>query len=442
MTRSMRYSCSFTATFLKITGFLLILLALTSSAFGSHFIDVAKDVLAESPEINIAKQDMDIAANEKDIVRASYLPQLDLSIKAGGKAENYADSDNDYGEFSSKVALSQDIINMPQFYEIRSSDSRYDKAVADYIKTQQDLLLELALNWSEYWRTLQRFETGQQDVEILSAYLEGAKTRFEAGDLTITDVWLAESKLHGSKAKLLRFTREVDRARESLIKTTGKKVPEEIELISFSEQNRSFPSLATAMEHHPALQPLFAELEALKQDVKREQSGHLPTLATVASYEYQPEGEYDSNRYPYNEGYVGLELNFDLYSGGETSSRTQKAVGNKIRQGFEISDVKREITRKILTAQSNYEQSSEELQLAETRLQFAKQTLEGMIEELDIGTRTSVDVFLSQEEMTSARLEVIDAKEQHTRFIFDYLHALGILNIETLESSLTIAVYE
>ena len=411
------------------------------SAHGAQFIDVAQSVLAESPEIHISRQDMEIAATEKKIVRSSYLPQLTFNIEGGGVTENYSDNDNDYGELSTTIALSQNLIDMPQLYEIRSSDIRYKKAVANYIQAQQNILYELALNWSEYWKNLHRLETGHKDVDILSAYLEGAKIRFEAGDLTITDVWLAESKLQGSKAKLLRYTREVERAKEALQKTTGTPAPKSIDLISFNENNQLFPSLDRALAYHPFLQPLLAEQQALDQDVKREKAGHLPTLATVARYKYQPAGEYDSERYPYNEGYVGIELNLDLYSGGGTSARTKKALGNKIRQGFEIADVKRELTRKILTAQSNYQQSGEELLLSERRLQFAKQTLEGMIEEFQTGTRTLVDVFLSQAEMTTARLEVIDAKEQHTRFIFDYLHALGLLNIETLQSSLTLWVY-
>ena len=426
----------------KVATIVSLLLFSASTTQGSEFIDTAKDVLAESPQIHIAKQNMEIAEAEKKITRASYLPQLSLNIEGGGMSESYSDGNNDYGEFNSTVALSQDIINMPQFYEIRSSESRYEQAAAVFIQAQQDILLELALNWSEYWKSLHRYETGQKDVEILSAYLEGAKIRFEAGDLTITDVWLAESKLHGSRAQLLRYTRAIDQAKEALQKTTGKTAPKEVNLINLNDQQQSFPSLATALEYHPSLQPLLAERIALEQNVKREKAGHLPTLATIARYKYQPAGEYDSDRYPYNEGYVGLEFNLDLYSGGETSSRTQKAIGNKIRQGFEITDLKREITRKILTAESNYEQSNEELKLAKMRLQFANKTLEGMIEEFNTGTRTSVDVFLSQAEMTSARLEVVDATEQHTRFIFNYLHALGLLNIETLQSSLTIWVYE
>lgn len=441
MTMLLGFSLKTSATIPRLISILCLLLSGATNVYGSQFIDVAKTVLTESPTLHIARQDMEIASAEKKIVRSSYLPQLSLNIEGGGMTEDYSDTNNDYGELSTTVALSQDLIDMPQVYEVRSSDKRYKKAAANYIQAQQDILLELAINWSGYWKSLRNFETGSQDVDILSAYLNGAKTRFEAGDLTITDVWLAESKLQGSKAKLLRYTREIDRTREALQKTTGFPAPEDIDLISFNNKQQSFPTLESALEYHPFLQPLYAELEALKQDVKREQAGHLPTLATVARYKYQPAGEYNSERYPYNEGYVGLEFKLDLYTGGETSSRTQKAIGNKIKQGFEIADVKRELTRKILTTQSNYEQSSEELQLSEKRLEFAQKTLEGMIVEFDTGTRTSVDVFLSQAEMTSARLEVTDAKEQHTRFIFDYLHALGLLNIETLQSSLTLWVY-
>ncbi|BHH85241.1 TolC family protein [Desulforhopalus sp. 52FAK] len=442
MTMLLGISHQVSGNILRFVTLLSLLLFAVSTVHGSQFIDTAIGVLAESPQIHIARQDMEIAASEKKIVRASYLPQLSLNIEGGGMSESYSNSGNDYGEFNSSVELSQDLINIPQLYQIRSSDSRYKKAAATFIQAQQDILLELALNWSAYWKSLRRYETGKKDVEILSAYLNGAKIRFEAGDLTITDVWLAESKLHGSRSKLLRYTREVDQAKEALQKTTGKTAPKEVDLIHLTEQKQSFPSLVTALEYHPKLQPLLAERTALEQDVKREKAGHLPTLATVAHYTYQPAGEYDSDRYPYNEGYVGLELQLDLYSGGKTNSRTQKALGSKIRQGFEITDLKRELTRNILTAKSNYNQSGEELHLAKKRLEFAQKTLEGMIEEFDTGTRTSVDVFLSQAEMTSARLEVVDATEQHNRFIFNYLHALGLLNIETLQSSLTLWVYQ
>lgn len=79
-----------------------------STSYGSHFIDTAKEVLAESPSNHIARKDMDIAAAEKKIVRATYLPQLSLEIESGRVSENYDD-----GEFRSAVTLSQYIINVP-----------------------------------------------------------------------------------------------------------------------------------------------------------------------------------------------------------------------------------------------------------------------------------------------------------------------------------------
>lgn len=425
-------------TFLSLTikikfQIVLFVFFFTTSSFGSDFLHFAEEALKVSANLKIAREAVDLAASDKGVAISTYLPQLTGTLKLGATREDYQDSTTDYNDQSAEINLTQDILNISKLYSIKSARQQINLSEAEFQSVYQDMLQEYSNVWLLCWKSQSQFEVASQNVKILKSYLESEKTRYDAGEINITDVRLAETRYQAAVSQKIRFQREQNRANELFREITAKNPPRIINLPVVRIELLQLPGIEDAIEQHPKIKVLNAKQKINKTDIKKNKMEHMPVLQLKAKYMHQIEGEYQDTRYPYDESYVGVELNVPIFSGGRTSNNVEKALIRKKQQTFRLADMKLELKRMIQTAVSDMNQSKEELISADKQVVFSTETLKSMAEEYEAGTRTSVDVFLSQSDMISARLTLIYAKEENSRFLFKYLHALGVLTIDIIK---------
>lgn len=417
---------------LLIAVFIITVLS-SSHSLAADFLDIAVATIEKSPEVNIALKDIELAEADQSISLSGYLPQLTMKAEAGTAREEYQDDLNTYEDLSASVNLSQELLDMSKIYGIKGADKRFDGAAASLIEVKQDVLLELLMKWGEYWKAKRQQEVNKENLDILNSYRDAAKTRFDAGELTITDVRLAESRYQTALSQKLLFLREERSAKEALEQRMDSLPPSDVALFELDIDAVTFPEIEEIIQVHPSMVPMKIELLGREIDIQEQRAKHLPTLKTVARYKYQGQGEEESSRYSYDEGYVGLELNLPIYTGGNVSSQVKKTLSKKSQQLQKIHELRLQLSRDIQTAKSDFEHGAAEEEVTKKRLEYAEETLKWMTEEFDAGTRTSVDVFLTQSDMINAKLDLVATHEQAVRFAFRYLYSMGMLNINTLK---------
>ncbi len=404
-----------------------------SPCFSDPFVDIASSLISRSPEVRIALKDLELARTEKSIAMAKYLPTVSGTVGTGENRETYQDQSNHYSDLSAGLSLSQEIFNMSKLHGIKGAEKRIDTARAKIEQAKQAVIMELALAWGAYWKALRQSEVSDEDISILEDYLESSKTRYAAGVLTITDVRLARTRLQGAQSQKIIFSRQVHRTREALREIIKMPVPAKVNLFIAALAETTLPDPGRLVQTHPAVRPLMIEVSALDEDIDREKADRLPTVQLTSTYTYEWDGEYRSSRYPHEESRIGVELNLPIYTGGSVTHNIRKAAQKKQRHLIALQEKRDEIMRDARAATFDLEQSARELAITRKQLEFARQTLSAMNEEYELGTRSSVDVFLAQADMINSKLSLISAREQHARFIFAYLFALGQLDIPILK---------
>lgn len=406
----------------------------SSLSLSNPFINTAKKVIKESPEIQIAVKDKKIAITIAKKALSQYLPQVSGTIDGSIISEEYEDSLNEYNELSSTLSISQDIVNVQKIYAIKAAKRRIKFAEEKLRQIKQEVLIKYALAWISYWKALRQMEISEENVRILDKYRKKSKVRYDVGELTITDVRLAKTRFQGALYQKSRFARDLYRAKKVLKEMIKTSVPDQVKLFRFIIDKKSLHDINTLIANHPAIKPMLSELSALEFDIKQQRSAHLPTLELYSSYKYQLEGEYSESKYPYQEGSIGFEVNIPLYSGGSINHSTSEVIKRKQQQVLKIKQVKDTLLRDIRSSIFDLEESVREIKIALRQLGFANETLKGMNQEFDMGSRTSTDVFLVQADMINSKLALISAKEQHARFLMNYLYAIGKLDIAFLKS--------
>ena len=139
---------------------------------------------------------------------------------------------------------------------------------------EQDILLAAALAYFDVWEAKEQVALQQNSVEVLTRERQAAQDRFDVGEITVTDVALADAQLAATQAALAAAQGQLEVAREAYVAATGRR-PQNI------NQPSSLPALpgsidaarGIAQKPHPAI------LQAQRQAAAAELGVTLSILA-------------------------------------------------------------------------------------------------------------------------------------------------------------------
>lgn len=181
---------------------------------------------------------------------------------------------------------------------------------------------------------------------------------------------------------------------------------------------------ATALESMPEIARGELAVEAAELEVREVRAGFLPTLALTAGIGtgHMSGGSFESgtqiwNRFNEN---VGLTLSIPIFSNRRNRTATNKARLTAANMRLTWLDLKKTLLEEVegayldaLSAQSQYVTAVE-------KQQYARRSYELTSEQFAVGMKNTVELLTAQNELTTARQEVLQAKY------------MSLLNIELL----------
>ncbi len=137
--------------------------------------------------------------------RAGMLPNVSASAQVG-HAESSVNGPRSGGSANPRsVSLNaQQVLydGGQTFNAIDSAVSGVDAARAQLTDTEQTVLLQVVTSYMNVRRDQQFVELAKNNVRVISEQLRAARDRFEVGEVTRTDVALAEARLASAKSGL------------------------------------------------------------------------------------------------------------------------------------------------------------------------------------------------------------------------------------------------
>jgi outer membrane protein len=196
------------------------------------------------------------------------------------------------------------------------------------------------------------------------------------------------------------------------------------------------------MQTNPAVLSARHAVEVAEANVRLERSGHYPTLDAFASYTDSTNNEFIINDDFGNElGKTalenqdlryGLRLDVPIYEGGRVTTRTRQA-GSLLDAAMQDEEAQRRLTvRQTENAYRAVLAGIEQVQAFRQALVSAQSALEATQAGFEVGTRTIVDVLISEQRYFQAERD--NSVARHT-YILDHLRlkaAAGMLTKDDL----------
>ncbi|MES2012341.1 MAG: TolC family outer membrane protein [Pseudomonadota bacterium] len=404
-------------------------------------VDVYQQALAHDPTLASAVSANQAAQELIEQGKALYRPTVNFNAGANAVKSDirYLNSvapngQSNFENYNYGVDARQPIYrkqNLVQMDQTRTQVSISDKQL--YL-SRQDLILRTTQSYFDVLLAQDKIDLMVAQKASILSQLDQAKANFEVGTATITDVNEAQARYDLVVAQEIAAINEYQIAQRSVQAITGE-MPQKLATVKADIKTNQLEQamdkwLEVAAQNNLNLQIQQDAVKYAEQDVERLNAGHLPTLDAVASYTDTYANGSPSVFGAGNDlkmGTIGLQLQIPLYQGGAISSRVRQAVLNKQKAQDDVEVARRKVEldtqRAYLTLNTNiaqvkaYEQAlmSSQSQVDSTKLGY------------EVGVRTSVDVLNAQQQLFSAKRDLLQSRYNYLVNIIRLKAASGVV---------------
>jgi len=366
-----------------------------------------------SSELAIANEMVRSLELEVNKVRGEYHPQIRL--------------DTTYSEL---IQVSANSFTAPERFFILKPDvviplydggRRKTKLEAAQIETETGkqtvakgragLAVDVAVLYADTIRDMANFDLASGQVNLLEETYNASSRRQSLGDLTLTDVAQAQSRLLLARSDLQRATANLHATKEKFR-----------ELVGFTPQTLSPPpklpalpgdvisALKLAKEYNLSIIEARGSAQAAEKKYEFVKRNRRPELnayidASYSNY-FGTLGGPISNGFEQSETNlgVGVRLTVPIYNGGQLKADRAIANSGSNIARLRVSGLELEVERQLRTLYKDIEMSEGRVGYAVLAIEAAKLSLRGVEAEESVGNRTVLDVLNAQQELLRAQV--------------------------------------
>ncbi len=339
------------------------------------------------------------------------------------------------------LQLNQSLYNHADYTQLRAAKKRTEVGEAQYDAENDNLIVRVA---EAYFNTLTAIDAlvfARAEERAVKRQLDQAEQRFEVGLTAITDVHEARARYDGSRAGTIAAEVQLEDAREALAQIIGTPLENLRGLDENFSPDRPSPEgvdawVALAMEQNPTLRAQALAAQADELDVSTARAGHLPYLSASASKGRTfgwGTSQADAGIIPSNsEGddwRVGVNLVVPIFSGFATQAQVKLALNARDERALQYDQNQRAILRQTRNAYRALNAGISEIEARKQAVVSARSALEATEAGFEVGTRTIVDVLLSQQVLFQAQSAYSSARHNFLVNTLRLKQAAGVVDI-------------
>jgi len=436
-------------------------------ASAEDLVQIYQQARQADPTLAAADANKNITDEGVPQARSALLPQINGSYgythsDSGTKGLDTTspDSAGNFGLITSdssgrsrpaNIQLTQTIFNWSSISHLRSANSLAEGAEFTYDAASQDLLVRTSIAYFGVLTAEDQLTFAQLNEKSLQKQLDQAQQRFEVGLSAITDVHVAKAQHDAAVAQVITAENAVQTARESVVQIIGKNFGELKKLRDPLPLDKPTPGDAQgwvdlANAQNPSLASAQKSVDAAEHNISAQRAGHYPTLnASVVRGDTPSWGtlnQYFAGQHlntPTNNGLVtnttvGVTLNIPIFSGGLTSSLTRQAVFQRDAAQDQLELTRRTVMANTRNAYRAVIAGISEVEATKAAVVSAQSALDATQAGFEVGTKTIVDVLISQSTLLQAQSSYSQARHQFVLSGLELKQAAGVVAAKDVES--------
>ncbi len=387
--------------------------------------DHAPDLQAALLNAKASAENVALAqSGKRPTIGASLGGTYDWSVASGA----FTDSTS----YTAGLSYNQTIFdNFKTDAQIEAARAGAEAAEYQIRNTEQNVLLSVVQAYMAVLRDRQLVALRQENSSFFQAQLQSARDRLEVGEGTRIDVAQAEARLAQGDATYraalssleisqATFQRYVGAAPQSLDASHnfGRLIPNSLQA-----------ALSEAEGGHPAILLSKAAIRAAQAGSDAAAASFGPNASVTGSVGTGYNSVTGSQGIS---GRLGFQITVPIYAGGAIGAGVRKANIEQIKSEVDAMSAYDQIREAVISAWAGIQSADAQIAAANAAVAAGRTVLDGVIQERDLGTRTTLDVLNAQAELTSAREGLINASSNKVIATFSLLSAMGRLTARDL----------
>lgn len=380
----------------------------------------------------IAQNRAVLRAADEDVASAVTALRPVLNYAAGVNYNEPSQADN----VSASLSLSASML----LYDFGRSEIGIDAAKEQVLATRAALIdveNTVLLNTVRAYFAVRRSESfvrlRQNNVRLLTEQLRATRDRFEVGEVTRTDVSLAEARLAAARSGLAAEQGGLARAKEQFKAVVGR-YPGSLAAL------RRLPTIprtendarAIARQQNPQVLQVQHQVKAAELGVVQAARATYPTLDATGRIGIDDEGD-DSTS-------LGLTLSGPISTGGAIPSGVRRAQALRDQARANLYSTGLLVDQQVGNAYANLAVAIASIDASDRQVRAASLALEGVREELQLGARTTLEVLDQEQELLDAQTDRVSADVDRVIAVYEVLDSIGHLTAERL--GLNVPIYD
>ena len=301
------------------------------------------------------------------------------------------------------------------------------------VNVEQNILFGAVTAYLGVIRETENVALRENNLSVIREELRAANDRFEVGEITKTDVALAEARLAASNSALAVAKGSYEKAVASYISAIGEK-PNAPEYPNFVPEVPSSleSAIAIALTEHPSISEIknLVKVSEINSKIADLATGF--TISLGSSVTIDEEGETSGN--------LSVTASGPIFSGGKLYSSSRKKIALKEQVLARLYSSKISIEQNVTNAFSSLQVAQAAKLAAEEQIRATEVALKGVKEEAILGARTTLDVLNAEKDLLDARMQLISAKVDENLSLYRILLQIGRLTADYL--SLPVVQYD
>jgi outer membrane protein len=317
-------------------------------------------------------------------------------------------------------------LNGREFTSYSQSKDSLEKSKFDYRSFQEDYLLSLSLGYFEFLKARKGLEIADSNVERLTKYLNAAKTRLKAGEITKTTVLRAEGELSGALSDQIKARNAYEISRVTLARIVS--IERDFAILEIPIQEGKIVSLqelqSTALKNRFDVKSVEMQVKIAEKQVDISRGAFWPTVTLSGVYAGTDQ---DPTTPTLNrESTFGLlSLNFPFYEGGYRRADVREQESRYRQTEYQYQDFVKSVN---LEVENNYLELIAQkgiLKSAQDQLVYAEDNIRAIAKQFEYGLASSLDVIDANNLLISAQKLVADATYNYQFFILRMMRVTG-----------------
>lgn len=296
---------------------------------------------------------------------------------------------------------------------------------------EQQIFLNAIKIYADYATEKSNFDLKIKNVEVLEGRLNLTKEQFSIGEVTLTDVSIAEARLSLAKSDLIESEKNLESISANFFFVFGMKPinpsinPEDLSITQDIDEMK-----LVSQKNNPNINDLLFRIKSQEDSIKTLKRKKLPKVRLQADASIN-EGYFrtDSKREVLS---AFAKIDIPLYQSGAASSKIRESKSELFALQYLLKQEKEGVLFNLVSSKSSYDHSQSKISAYNKQIESNKIYLEGLRQEMQLGERTMLDLLDGEQELLQSQLDKIKSQRDLFNSYFEILFYKGKLNAKDL----------